>query len=696
MKVLHLLQSNRFSGAENVVCQIISMVKDEPEIDMVYCSRDGQIREALNERGVKFVPINSLSVPEVKRVIMEQKPDIIHAHDMRASFVAARACGNIPLISHIHVNNMDFRVLPLKSIVYLFAAIKADRIFWVSKSAYKGYAFHRFIEKKSMILDNIINIDDLYKRMATDNKKYDYDIIFLGRITFQKNPQRLIRIIAKVAAKVPNVKAAIVGTGDLYDEAKELCKEMNLCNNVFFLGYQNNPVKILHDSKVMVMTSRFEGMPICALEAMALGVPIVSTPTDGLCELIEDGKDGFISNDDNELAERVIEVITDSDLRNTLSANAKEKAQRINSLEAYKSKLLEEYTKYNKKKVVFSFIVQEKNKGDHSVTESYLNLLKEACQATKCTVEFIPYKNKPSYKLSYIVTDTFLMALYYHIKGYRHHIVWLQGIIPEESYMRNHSEFRYWVLSFLEKLVIKKADLLLLVSDEMKQHYEKKYKCDLSNKSIVIPCFSETMTNINSFSQKKYEENSFVYVGGLHVWQCFEQTVHLYAQIEKLAPTPTKLYVFTLNKEKAIQTLLNYGVVNYEVDYAEKEELSNRLKGIKYGFVLREDCVVNNVATPTKISNYLANGIIPIYSSSLKSFAQFDKKNQLGIVYDLDKPEEGLQRILEHMKMPISSSVIRQKCETAFSSYYNIDNYRKEITKKLFEIIHYEKTAFCN
>ena len=71
MKVLHLLQSDRFSGAENVVCQIIGVFKDNPDIEMAYCSRDGQIRDALDERRIKFYPITNLKISEVKRVIHE-------------------------------------------------------------------------------------------------------------------------------------------------------------------------------------------------------------------------------------------------------------------------------------------------------------------------------------------------------------------------------------------------------------------------------------------------------------------------------------------------------------------------------------------------------------------------------------------------------------------------------------------------
>ena len=155
-----MLQSNRFSGAENVVCQIISLLK-QGEIEFVYCSQDGQIRSALNERGIVFNPLKKMSILEFERVIREEKPDIIHAHDMRASFMAAITCGKIPLISHIHNNNFDSRRVSLKSVLYRYAAMKAKHIFWVSKSSFEGYKFHKGLENKSIVLYNVINIEEL-------------------------------------------------------------------------------------------------------------------------------------------------------------------------------------------------------------------------------------------------------------------------------------------------------------------------------------------------------------------------------------------------------------------------------------------------------------------------------------------------------------------------------------------------------
>lgn len=343
MKILHLLESPHFSGAENVVCQIIGMMREEKNIEMIYSSRDGQIREVLEERNITFAPIRELTVKEVKRVIEEQQPDIIHAHDMRASFIVALACGKIPLISHIHNNAFDSRGISKKSIAYFYAGLKAKHIFWVSDSSFEGYAFHRFLEKKSTVLYNIINIEELYDKMHKDLKEYDYDVVYLGRLTHQKNPQRLISILKIVIENFPGIKIAIIGTGDLEDETKRLVKECGLLNNISFLGFQSNPLKILHDSKVMIMSSRWEGTPMCALEAMALGVPIVSTPVDGLKDIVRSGENGYLSDDDNELANKILLVVKNKEIHKKWSEQIFVDAKQINDIEKYRSEILQTY-----------------------------------------------------------------------------------------------------------------------------------------------------------------------------------------------------------------------------------------------------------------------------------------------------------------------------------------------------------------
>lgn len=342
MKVLHLLESPHFSGAENVVCQIISMLNRE-NIEFIYCSRDGQIREALQERQIKFCPIKKLSVSEIKRVIQEEKPDLIHAHDMRASFFAALSSGNIPIISHIHNNNFDSRGLSVKSILYFFAAARTRHIFWVSQSSFEGYRFHDRFRKKSTVLYNIIDINALEEKMNLDRNEYEYEVVFLGRLTAPKNPQRLVRVFSDIQKRRPLTKMAIIGTGDLEQEIVEMIEKLDLTKNVSYLGFQSNPYKILHDSKVMIMTSRWEGTPMCALEAMSLGVPIVSTPTDGLKDLVQDDVTGYLSDSDEELAEKICNILDNIQLWKRLSLNSRQKAKVIMDKSKYQKQILNAY-----------------------------------------------------------------------------------------------------------------------------------------------------------------------------------------------------------------------------------------------------------------------------------------------------------------------------------------------------------------
>jgi len=336
MKVLHVLNSRIYSGAEKVVCQIIHMF--EGQVEMVYCSPYSEIVEdMLRQEQVTYLPVDTLLPGQLSRIIREQKPDVIHAHDMRASFVASLCCGEIPLISHIHNNAYDSRGLSPKSIAYLLAGFRAKHILWVSRSSYEGYFFHKLFEKKSSVLFNIIDLQQVYDKRDQDEKEYPFDVIYIGRLTYQKNPQRLMQLCALMKQYKPDIQMAVVGTGELEAETKALCEELGLSENVQFLGFQSNPMKMLNCSKCLILPSRWEGTPMCALEAMALGVPVVSTPTDGLVDLIDEGENGFLSDEDVVLAEKVIALATDAALRETLSRNAAEKAVKINDVQTYKA-----------------------------------------------------------------------------------------------------------------------------------------------------------------------------------------------------------------------------------------------------------------------------------------------------------------------------------------------------------------------
>lgn len=318
-RILHILPSDRFSGAENVVCQIIQMFRGrENDYEMIYCCPDGPIRTALLERNIQFLSLEKMNISELQKAIKKAKPDVIHVHDMKASFLAAIVCGKIPLISHIHNNNFDSRKPTLKAILYLWATVKAKHIFWVSKSSMEEYCFQKWVAEKSSLLTNIIDpVEARVKAEAAENKG-NYDIVYVGRLTYPKNPQRVISILKAVTEAIPNVRAAIVGTGELEAETKRAAVELKIDHCIDFLGFVSNPLGIMKNAKLMIMASRWEGTPMCALEAVALGIPIISTPTDGLKQVVIDGETGYLSDDDEVLVEACVQVLENHQLREKL------------------------------------------------------------------------------------------------------------------------------------------------------------------------------------------------------------------------------------------------------------------------------------------------------------------------------------------------------------------------------------------
>lgn len=345
MKVLHILESNSFSGAENVVCQIINMFRDS-DIEMVYCSPAGQIQEALKERNIPHLAIDDLSTKEIRRVVKLVKPDVIHAHDAKAAVIVSLSGYASKVVAQIHGNHPNMRSITPKSLSVAFFSFFWKRIIWVSSCSLEEYRYKNVVRNKSLVLPNIIRKEDISIRLSQSMPcDKDYDCIILGRINSIKNPFRAINIIKRVKDVNPDFTAVFVGTGDLLEECQNLVKRDNLCDNITFLGYINNPIGILNKSKILLMTSIYEGTPMCAIEAMALGKPIVSTPTDGIVDLVEQNVTGFYSKDDDLIVEKIVSLLDNQSSYDKMVASTKKRFDILMDESSYIDSL---YIVYNK------------------------------------------------------------------------------------------------------------------------------------------------------------------------------------------------------------------------------------------------------------------------------------------------------------------------------------------------------------
>ena len=348
IRVMHLLYSNSYSGAENVVCQIMKLFEAEKNITMVYCSPDGRIGNILMKKGIPFYPLEDFTRRSVSEAIQRWRPDIIHAHDRRATVMATLCDPFLPIISHVHGANYAKKNLTFSVIAYFLSTLRVKHIFWVSDSSLDKFFFKPLVKSKSKVLYNVVNKDKLRSLAKEDNKSYDFDIVYLGRLVELKDPYRLLNIIQKIISKKSDIKIAIIGDGPMKTGILQKIQKMNLENNITVTGFLSNPYKILKEAKCLLMSSKYEGTPMCVLESLCLGTPVVSTPTDGVRYVIQHGVSGYLSNSDDELAEYSYKICTDDILSNKLSKSALNRADELMDISHYKKVLEDVYLRYKK------------------------------------------------------------------------------------------------------------------------------------------------------------------------------------------------------------------------------------------------------------------------------------------------------------------------------------------------------------
>ena len=338
--VLHLMSTHVFSGAENVACQIINAFKEDKSYRMIYVSEISDNKSNLDDRNIQYYKIKKFNYWNIRKAIKELKPDIIHAHDIKASVIAALFYKKTKIVSHVHANHENMRKKTIKTMLYNLSCKYFKNIIWVSNSALEDYIYKENVLSKSIVLYNAIDANEIHENIVLDKKQYpEYDIIYLGRLTYQKNPLRLVRIIAKAKEEKNDIKVAIVGDGELKSEVINTIKKLHLENNITVYGFVQNPYKILNSSKIMIMTSRYEGTPMCVLEAMSLGKPIVSTPTDGISEIIENTVNGFTLESDEKLVKTILNLLDDKEKLEKIGINSSKSFEKMGNMQQYKEKI---------------------------------------------------------------------------------------------------------------------------------------------------------------------------------------------------------------------------------------------------------------------------------------------------------------------------------------------------------------------
>lgn len=198
---------------------------------------------------------------------------------------------------------VNFVVRKVRDFLYRFA----DGVV-LQSSNNKAY-FSKTVQKKSVVIFNPVDVG-AYKGIALTTPKQD-EIVAVGRLIDQKNPFMLLDAFGAISKKHPTYSLTYYGEGNLAEAIKQKANQMGIGDKVNVPGAVKDVFEHIKSSKLYVMTSHYEGMPNALIEAMCVGVPVVSTKVSGAVDLIDDGVNGRLVDcgDPKALAKVLSEMI---------------------------------------------------------------------------------------------------------------------------------------------------------------------------------------------------------------------------------------------------------------------------------------------------------------------------------------------------------------------------------------------------
>lgn len=196
--------------------------------------------------------------------------------------------------------------------------------------------------------------------------------------------------------------------------------------------------------------------------------------------------------------------------------------------------------------------------------------------------------------------------------------LWIQGVFPEEARLHFDSRAREGLWRAFECLALPRVRGALVVSEAMRLHFTNRYP-RLRLPMFTMPCVNAALNEAAFRRPGKYAAPRFVYAGSLHAWQCVEESLASFARIRAARPA-ARLSIFTQDTVAAANLVGAAGLRDVEVAHLTLPALNARLDDFKYGFVLRREHIVNRVATPTKVSTYMAHGVIPVMTRAVQDY----------------------------------------------------------------------------
>lgn len=316
--ILFISRNMGIGGTEKVILDLCYEFKDYFN-NIIVCSAGGENVSNLEKLGIKHILIPDISKinyiqllktrRKIKEIVKEYDINIIHTHHRMAAFLCYRM-KNIYLINNLHNTFYDKKMFS-KLILERYLNIAVGKV--VFDNAIKDIGIS---SRKVRLIENSINTKFNFEKInlfEENNKNKIKNFVFVGRLEEQKGLDILIDSFIDYFSNYNNVSLYIYGDGSQKNELMNKCINIK---NISFMGYTNNPLNVISQCDLLILPSRWEGLPLNILEAIALGKPVLCSNIPSNIEIIEDGFNGFVFENESvaSLIQKIDEFLNYKDM----------------------------------------------------------------------------------------------------------------------------------------------------------------------------------------------------------------------------------------------------------------------------------------------------------------------------------------------------------------------------------------------
>ncbi len=273
-------------------------------------------------------------------VIKYEKLDLLHVHyaipHATSAYLAKQILADqgIPFTTTLHGTDITLVGLePSYLSAVKFSIEKSDSVTAVSRYLREKTITNYGIEKEIEVIPNFVDIEKYKRSEACKFKKQispnnEKILVHISNFRSVKRVPDTVRIFFEVRKEIPS-RLVLVGDGPDRSATEQLCRELDIYKDVVFMGKQADLVDILSASDIFLMPSQSESFGLSALEAMACGVPVVSSSVGGLPELQIQGQTGYIAEfgDIERMAKYTVELLKDENKYQRFARAARRRAE---------------------------------------------------------------------------------------------------------------------------------------------------------------------------------------------------------------------------------------------------------------------------------------------------------------------------------------------------------------------------------